>query len=442
MPCSPDNKIKSDDELKQTLSAFFAATEKNKVNSISEVKSLFDEALGRKGRGLRMLNGQVFEQNKETHDALHKVTRRCLKILGKQIGNEKDIIECAWQAAANPVAMNENERITGFVDRLCGKCFSSCTYVLPNYIIQFADGVQSLSIGSVRACSGSEIVNEFNAKNENPKWGLVVSDEVDVDDLQEGKLAIPINSMCWAVDVVASPGNVAEIGIWSIDVAISLLRLSLPSRSQPLFPSVGEAETLPTIQPINKNSGVMLEDNRFTAEGWTVPNFYLVTPEIISHLKETGFDLHAEQIFYHSRGSIAERVAQGLGWLSRGRQSKDQSERFLFFFTALEALLSNNDRSSPVTQTIARNVAVLLCENSGDRYKLANQVMDLYDARSGLVHRGERDISISDANTIQQIAESTYFFVLNSVDMSLKFGHFQQCLKRSGYGSTFTLSQD
>jgi hypothetical protein len=43
-------------------------------------------------------------------------------------------------------------------------------------------------------------------------------------------------------------------------------------------------------------------------------------------------------------------VGQGLGWLSRGRQAESRTERFLFFFTALEALLSSDDKGDPVTQ--------------------------------------------------------------------------------------------
>jgi hypothetical protein len=35
---------------------------------------------------------------------------------------------------------------------------------------------------------------------------------------------------------------------------------------------------------------------------------------------------------------LAERVGQGLGWLTRGRQAEDRAERLLYFFTAIEAL--------------------------------------------------------------------------------------------------------
>ena len=53
--------------------------------------------------------------------------------------------------------------------------------------------------------------------------------------------------------------------------------------------------------------------------------------------------------------------------MTRGRQARDRSERLLFFFTAIEALLSGDDKTAPVTQTIARRAATILVDDPTHR---------------------------------------------------------------------------
>ena len=50
------------------------------------------------------------------------------------------------------------------------------------------------------------------------------------------------------------------------------------------------------------------------------------------------------------------------GWMTRGRHAEDRAERFLFFYTAIETLVSTTDKSAPVIQTIARNAASIITD--------------------------------------------------------------------------------
>lgn len=139
-------------------------------------------------------------------------------------------------------------------------------------------------------------------------------------------------------------------------------------------------------------------------------------------------------IFNAEKGSVGARVAQGLGWMSRGRQTPDRSERLLYFFTAMEALLTNDDKSAPVTQTIARHASVILAKTPGERIKIANEIKKLYGARSSLIHAGKRTVTRRDANMIQSIVESTYLHVMSNVDPLTKFEVLNTALAIASYG--------
>jgi len=117
-------------------------------------------------------------------------------------------------------------------------------------------------------------------------------------------------------------------------------------------------------------------------------------------------------IFTASSKKVANRVARGLGWMTRGRQTADPAERLLFFFTALEALLTHDDKSQPVVQTICRNASVVLSNNVGERYVLAEQLKAAYTLRSGLVHGGKREVSIADTRLVQSVTEDVYRVLL------------------------------
>jgi hypothetical protein len=145
----------------------------------------------------------------------------------------------------------------------------------------------------------------------------------------------------------------------------------------------------------------------------------------------------AATIFGAKKDSVGERVFRSLGWLSRGRQASDRSERFLLFFTGLEALLSADDKSAPIIQTIARHAATLMTEDQSARIRNATIVKKLYENRSALVHAGARKTSQRDANTVEHILMSCLWRVLDGVELTSKYGIFQEELGRCSFGLPF-----
>ncbi len=150
---------------------------------------------------------------------------------------------------------------------------------------------------------------------------------------------------------------------------------------------------------------------------WVSPT-YFIDAEIIAGTQTSDFKEKAQTIFNPPKSSLAERFSQGLGWLTRGRQSEDRAEQFLFFFTAIESLLSSDNKGIPITQTIANNAAIVLSNDAAEREKFVRKIKHLYADRSKLVHAGRRGVSEKAVNTAGVIAEQIYLRVLKHISLT------------------------
>ncbi|WP_426129161.1 hypothetical protein [Pararhizobium sp. PWRC1-1] len=158
----------------------------------------------------------------------------------------------------------------------------------------------------------------------------------------------------WVVEVPATKANVAEEAKWLIDVAVSLMRLST-SQWKGHLPGIGELEAHPIYPTIHAQPHMTFDD----ASTATLPGWYETTAKAVVDQNLPKIQSLASILFDPSDKSLAQRVAQGLGWMTRGRQVADRAERLLSFFTALESLLTSTDKTDPVTQTISRHVSVI-----------------------------------------------------------------------------------
>jgi hypothetical protein len=212
------------------------------------------------------------------------------------------------------------------------------------------------------------------------------------------------------------------------------LRLSHPNWSGH-FPGVGAVEPHPLKPTRLHNEGVKLQGSKVLAGGSSVPHWYEIDAAVAATSRDKTFILQAEIIFDPPKSSLAERVSQGLGWLTRGRQAEDRAERLLYFFTAIEALLSTDDKSAPVVQTIARHAAVLLVNDNAARAEVAKDLKNLYNFRSALVHAGNRSILWSGANGAQVLAERIFQAVLENADLKTQHQSFSNELAAASYGT-------
>jgi hypothetical protein len=251
--------------------------------------------------------------------------------------------------------------------------------------------------------------------------------------LSTGTFLVGMPHMVWVVDVPATKENVPEEAKWLIDVAVSFMRLSSRHWSA-RYPKPGQIEPHPTLPASLGAPHVTFYGDVSYTGGKKLPSIYEINEKVAKDLQASDCQQRADILFDPPNKSLAMRVAQGLGWLTRGRQVSDRAERLLSFFTALEALLTSSDKNDPVTQTISRHVSVIYTQKLADRVSIYNRVKSLYGLRSAVVHAGKRDVLWQDVNTLQSIVEAVYFVVLQRCDLSMSQDNFAQSLSEASHG--------
>lgn len=431
---------KLDDELKRKAKLFFELARGSVVTDSAQLPELFSRG------DFKMLGGLMFSINKGTSHSQSELIARCVKLIGSKAAHEKEIENIAWdcvlkslegEAASSDIA----EIITVFVKALHEHIQRQYQYVSPNYIIRFQGAVTKLHIGPVEALLTSEYLPKLFEINKALAWSLGSKFELTIS--VPGGVSFEFPPVIWRVSLQAAPGHIEEEATWLINIAISLLRLSYPTdKRYGLFPENGAREFHPINLTRMDKQGITFADSGISYGGTTVGRLYEIDSDVIASTEATVFIDRAKAIFTPTRKSLGERFGQGLGWLSRGRQSADRAEKFLFFFTAIEALLSSDDKTAPVVQTISRYVSVILQDDVKFRSQLAGRIKSLYAIRSGLVHAGTRNVSNSDVNIIQLVAESIYWVVMDRMELTTSFVVFHESLSEASYGLPWMQKSD
>ena len=250
-----------------------------------------------------------------------------------------------------------------------------------------------------------------------------------------------LSPICWEVKVNTTSKNVKTEAVWKINVALSLLRIVI-SRDKigPSFPYLGDIEPQVAIRPEFRDKIVIHDSDGVAGGDWSQPRGYYISVDTAKILKTGNFIRKAELLFDPPQKTLAERIQSGLGWLARGRQSPEQAERYLFFFTALESIFTSSDKIAPITDTIARSVSIILTNNNAEREKQFKYVKDTYTIRSALIHGGSRRVSRRDAIHIQAICEVVYGKLIKNFDISIKLEDFHSRLKSASFGSKWLIN--
>jgi Apea-like HEPN len=416
-----------DKELVEAATRFITAFSKAVVEQ-SELASLSTTS------GLSFGDGGIVELTDQVIEALDAFVLRAARLLGSAAAHEKTISKTALAQAQVSLADKTPlaAAIKALIDAVFDQGNTTYDYLAPNKLLQLHDGVEELKIGRVRVMRTTDFNLQRRTEYPDSCLQIVAGDGFSLQ-FSPPDTIITVHPVCWIVTVDSIFENIEEESKWLIDVAVSLLRLS----HQPWnthFPHTGYIEPHPTKGSIWHKDGVVMQGPRALAGGSQVPPWYEIDANVVATVSDKDFIAKADALFAPAKGSLAERVGQGLGWLTRGRQAEDRAERLLFFFTAIEALLSNDDKTAPVTQTIARHGAVLLTDDNEERFKIAKLFKSLYNSRSALVHAGNRSILWSSANSAQQLAESLFWTALQKADLKIKHATFSESLAASSYG--------
>jgi Apea-like HEPN len=381
-----------------------------------------------------LFQGGAVELTEDVARSLSAFVERAAKLLGAKAGNEKAIQELAQEEGQNFIINGPTlaGAVTDLIKRVFDEGNATFDFLIPNYLVRFQEGVRSVTIGRVRAAITADFSAEIAQKVPNGRLQVVPGTGFSIQ-ITAGNVIVEMDPMCWIVTVNAAANNVEEEAKWLIDVASSFLRLQYKEEG-PRFPTYGDVEPRPSRQPAAHRVGIKLRDSNAVLPGSSVPWAYEVGKTIEAVTLDSAFCAKAALIFDPPEKSVAERVSRGLGWLTRGRQAEDRAERLLYFFTAIEALLSDDDERAPVVQTIARHASVILSDDIASRVGLSAEIRKLYSLRSALVHKGSRSVLGSSANLTQYIAEALFALVLEKGNLRSQHAGFNDELSRASYG--------
>ena len=417
-----------DSELNSLLLKFCELASSVRCSSAEEVRGAFNA-----GRFLVHKN-VVFAPTDQVSIVLSKVVRRCEKVLGPRLAHEDDIRQLAWDVAAGQFG-DASAASAHFLKGIKEFQQKSHLLILPNYTIDLKTSVQGLTIGPVYLCRGKEILDLINAKTTS-RLNAAIGEHGSVK-VEGDKLLLGVADVCWQVQVAAAQRNAYEEAAWLVDIALSVLRLSY-TRHTPLYPAVGEIEAHPTDRLQSHNLAITKNADGIQAGGLRIPLHYTVDDGTLKRIRAPNFAKKVAVLFDAPRTSLAVRFAHGLGWMSRARRSLDRSERLLFFFTAIEALLSTEDKTAPVVQTIARHAATILAQPK-QRSRLARDIKRSYEIRSALIHAGRREVSHSEARDAHLLAEALYSRVWKMERLERPAVDFHTDLSEASYGLSWPL---
>ncbi|MFD1702920.1 hypothetical protein ACFSCV_07870 [Methylopila henanensis] len=353
------------------------------------------------------------------------------KHLGPKHGHDKAIRDRALSIAQQHLGENPDKVADHLAKSLFSIADENYDYLAPNNLIVLSNGVSELKIGSVSIYDCDKVISELSARPIDPRVKLVCATGFSVEF--SDPLIVSLHPVCWLVRVNALKENVDEEAKWLIDVATSAIRLAVED-GEPFFPSFGTLEWHPINPPRNIKPRVIFHEKGLTLGDHYTKAFYTINEKEKARIESAELAPKFGAILDQQSGTMAERLGQCLGWLTRGRQADDRSERLMFFFTAIEALVTGNDSSAPVVQNMARNVAVLWTNDMEMRAQVAKSIKRLYGFRSQTIHTGNRSSSWGNVNECQIIAETLARIVFESVDLADPHEKFLSELSIASFG--------
>jgi hypothetical protein len=382
--------------------------------------------------GYRHFEGGLIELTDQLVKATDALVDKATTLIGPRGASERTLEMLADEVGKDLVTetLDLDGAVAKLIDRFFEDANSSFEVILPNYLIDLTEGIRAVDMGRVRVALIEDVAADLD-KREVP---LILEQGSDLSRFRrDEKIVLTFPRSCWVVNVAAARDHAREEARWLVDVAVSVIRLAY-RRVGPMFPLPGDIEPHPA-QPWHlKDVSATIGKDFTTGGAHGFIKSYEIDRLLEPAITDPAFLARADLIFDPPKGSVAERIHHGLGWLTRSRQSDDRAERLLFTFTAIEALLSGSDKTAPVTQTIARHAAAILTDDPTARFNTAALISSLYGFRSTVVHRGGRPVAWTQAKQAQSIAEHLFSRVLHRVDLSMKFADFAARLSVASYG--------
>jgi hypothetical protein len=403
------------------------------------VKSEADYRALLKGNGNGFSSGEhgTVEFTAEFVEASRNLSTGAIKVFGKSRIHEKSAEEVARDIAFNSNDADSVKAIAkAVVTGIKAAATTEYRVIRPNPLFRFVGNVEEIKIGPVRIATREAVRRDVEGRSSAIRICSLEKENNAVTFIEDGASLIAqvyLPELCWDVSVQGMPKGLELEAVWFIDVAISFVRLHY-QQPKGFFPTISDVEPHPIHPRQFQAQGLSIGPDGATLGGGSAAPWYEIDADMVIILKSSKVVAAAEQLFAPHSNTLAERMQQALGWLTRARRAYEPAERMLLFFTTIEALLSGTNKDGPITESIARNAGVIWSADPKVRMALYKSLKKLYDLRSRIVHNGERSVAQLEVNNIHYIAWTITQIILRRADLSARHSDFIETLKEASFG--------
>ncbi len=428
------NRLTSDQQLVQLAEVFVEAFQAALVKS----EAVFHTLLKGSGKGFSSGAHGTVEFTEELLEASRNLSARAVKVFGASRIHQKSVEEVARSIAFSSSDADDIKHIAkAIVVGIGDAAGTQYRIIRPNPLFRFMDDVDEVKVGPVRIARRESIRQDVESRSSKIRISPLGQEKNAFTLIQDGTSLdahIHLPEFCWDVSVQGMPKGLELQALWLIDVAISFVRLHY-KEPKGLFPKLADVEPHPIYPQPFESHGLSIGPDGPAFGGGSASPWYELDADIIDVLNCPKVASAAHQVFYPKSDTLAERMQQALGWLTRARRAQEPAERVLLFFTTIEALLSGSSKDGPVTETISRHAGVIWSEKPETRLALFKSLKKHYDLRSRIVHNGERSVAQIEVNNVHYIAWTITQILLRRADLTVKHAGFIRTLKEASFGT-------
>lgn len=379
----------------------------------------------------------AFHTSKPLHKASLKMAAAIVDALGTDRAGIKELREAGYTALSALLQEQDDWDEKDLYEKFRRNIFEVALvyyqYVAPCNFFEFKDTEPYLECGPIRVMTSEHFVEEASIPKQGENWKLLPSEEPWPDrPKHDGNFYV--YGRVWNIKCDSPKELAPQSARWLAEVFISLLRLGVRPVDYCLRAGTGKVEPTPFSANRSPSKQIIYNEQRLNIGGSDFFRQYSIDEGMKKRIAGETFQSIVQDTLSASRNTLGERLAHGLGWLTRSRQASDTSVRLLYSFTALEALFSEQSAFSPVADSISRLASVVLSDNVEHRQETYSEIKKLYSLRSDLVHRGRRNVHWLNANNIQSISETVYALVLEKADLKENHQQFLAGLKKASHG--------
>ena len=146
-------------------------------------------------------------------------------------------------------------------------------------------------------------------------------------------------------------------------------------------------------------------------------------PFSFQHLLETdkkrnlGFSKIAD-LLARKRNRLDDRIIAAIQWAGKATVESRKEEAFLLYAISLESLVLLENEKEELTYRLRTRVAHLLGKDLEGRKIISENVRDLYDIRSKIVHSGSYQVTDANLSLIRFYSKSCILHIFNDEPFS------------------------